>query len=611
MTRRSTPLALALLLGSQLGCTVTAVAGKEDSRPVNACTGDDRCGQGESCIAGLCQSLNGQLEAVLLTATPDFESTLPRLTFVQHRSDLVVGEQAQDIVWPGAARVVGSLVLPDGHCYPEFVSGDSDPAILASKDGSLPLAATLTLRQRALGLPLQTYLAQTVAAPLKGYTFEIGMPSGDYDVYLVPPKKQRGTCVVPPQLFRNVPIGIKDSAYQFNLAPVSEMDLHILWPESSPSLTGWTADILEPLGGHAISTEVVLANPPPPRQGRLDYSVPLAYSLVTEEAESANTARDLLRLRPPADLVAPTVYFERSALSLLQEPDEPVSLTVFTKYPAPVEVRAQMLRKADGQPLAGTLTLVSKSIYGMDPGVFGSFQASVTVAEDGAVQVSLPPGKYAVQATPPVSSGEQLSMLKTEWDIPADTPEQFGKLLELSRTSRLTGQVRVPGAEAGAEPVPLGPSPFPEAFGEGPYDQRQGLFVPRPADALVDDSGRFVLEVDDLAESRVNVGVQAPEQLGFGWFVRPGVRLGQGDQDLGRVTLPLPAALSGRAVVRGAQGDTTLGLAVIRAYAYLDKDFRYTRDPAAALSIVQVAETRADADGAFRLLLPATIDDAR
>lgn len=611
MTRIGALLAWGLLLGSDLGCTVTAVASKEDSRPVNACSIDDRCGAGESCIAGLCQSLNGQLESVLLTATPDFESSLPRLTFVQHWSELSVGERAEDVVWPGPVPFVGSLVLPDGHCYPEFVSDDQSPDILASKDGSLPLAATLTLRQRAIGLPFQTYLAQTVTAPLEGYTFDTRVPSGDYDVYLVPPKKQRGACVVPPQLFRNVPIGVKNSAYRFNLAPVSEMALHVLWPESSPSLTGWTADILEPLDGHPISTEVVLANPLPPRQGRWDYSVPLAYSVVTEEGDSPSAAGDLLRLRPPANVVAPTVYLERSALSLLQGPAAPVTLAVFTKYPAPVAVRAQMVTKAEGRPVSGTLTLVSKTIYGMDAGVFGSFQTTVPVGEDGGVQVSLPPGKYAVQATPPADSREPLSMLKTEWDIPADALEQFGKVLELSRRSQLTGQTRVPGAEAGAEPVPLGPLPFAEAFGEGPYDDRQGLFVPRPSDALVDDSGRFVLEVDDLPDSRMNVGVQAPEQLGFGWFVRPGLRLGRDDPELGRISLPVPAALSGRAVVRGAQEDTTLGLAVIRAYAYLDKDFRYTRDPAAALSIVQVAETRAKADGTFRLLLPEKIDDGR
>lgn len=202
-------------------------------------------------------------------------------------------------------------------------------------------------------------------------------------------------------------------------------------------------------------------------------------------------------------------------------------------------------------------------------------------------------------------------MLKAEWDIPADASEQFGKVLELSRTAQLTGQARVPGAEVGAEPVPLGSAPFLEAFGEGPYDERKGLFFPRPADALVDESGRFVLEVDDVSESRVNVGVQAAEELGFAWFVRPGLRLGRGNQDLGRVSLPVPAALSGRAIVRGAQADTTLGLATIRAYAYLDKDFRYTRDPGEALSIVQVAETRANEDGTFRLLLPEKIDESR
>ncbi len=50
-----------------------------------------------------------------------------------------------------------------------------------------------------------------------------------------------------------------------------------------------------------------------------------------------------------------------------------------------------------------------------------------------------------------------------------------------------------------------------------------------------------------------------------------------------------------------------LASAAIRAYAYLDKNLAYTRDAKQAVSVVQVAETRADENGAFRLLVPSSI----
>jgi hypothetical protein len=604
-------LCVPLLLGP-LSCTVTAVSGKEDARPTNTCSSSSACGTGESCLDGLCQSLNGELEAVLLTATPAVESGVTQLTFVSRLAELPASGASKDVVWPGVASVTGSLFLPDGHCYPDFISEVENVDILASKDGTLPVTVTLSLRERLLDLGQQTYYGKTINAPLMGYSFVVKVPSGEYDVYLVPPKRQKGTCVVPPQLFRGVPIGVAENSapngvYRFNLAAVSELNLHLLWPDSGASLTGFTADIIEPLGGNPISTEVQLGNPSPGRAGKLDYAIPLAYSAVTDRAstgdDSASAARELLRLRPPAGAVAPTIYFERSALGVLQKPGQPVNVSVFTRFPDPVTVQGMLVKQEDGESVPGTVTLVSKSIYGVDPGVFGSYQTKVAVGPDGALKVDVPPGRYVVHATPDILPEEEdrpLSSLQAEWDVPADVPVQFGKLLELSRTAEVTGMARVQGAQVRADPSPRTVLPFEKAFGSEP-------FTPRSTGSFVDEAGRFALNVDELPQSRVNVSVQPPEELGFAWFVRPGLQLGRGNQDLGRVNLPLPVALSGEASVQDGDRNVVLGSALIRAYAYLDKDFEYTRDPSEAESIVPVAETRADPEGNFQLLLPSTI----
>lgn len=600
-------LSLPLVLAS-LGCTVAAVSGQEDTRPKNSC--QNGCGRGESCVDGLCQSLNGELESVLVTATPALGSSLPNLTFVTNLEDAQLTGGVRDIVWPGPVRVSGSLVLPTGHCYPEFISEDPSSAILPSKDGTLPLTATLTLKQRWLGLP-QTYIGKTNAAPLNGYAFALDAPSGEYDVYLVPPKGQQGRCVVPPQLFRRVPIGVGDNAtngeYRFKLAAVTEMDLHLVLPTSSPSLVGWTADIIESLAGNRISTEVVLTTPDSTR-GLLDYAAALSYSAVTEQAEDSNVDSNLeiLRLRPPSELVAPTIYLERSVIGLLQDPGKPVNVTTFKQFPPPVTVGGLMTSKVDGVTQTGTVTFVSQTIYGVDPGVFASFQTSVDVGSDGLLNVVLPPGKYLVRAEPPVASGsdeDSLSILQAEWDIPADIPVQFGKLLELSPMAQVKGQSLALGARVQVAPLTPFVARFDQVFGDKP-------FGPRSTGGFVDEGGRFALEVDDLLGTRANFTVVGPEGLGFGWFVHAGLELGKGVQDLGRVTLPIPAVIAGTASVTQNGANVALGSATIRAYAYLDDAFERTRVPEEAMTIVQVAETRADATGAFRLLVPATIQDA-
>jgi len=608
MTRASWCL-LTLLL-AQVSCTVTAVSPQEGSRLENSCTSNDECGKGDSCRDGLCQALNGQLESVLIAVTPPVQSSIPHLTFVTNLPDVPPSGGASDLVLPGPAGVAGSLALPPGACYPTFISDDPVHPFLQPNDRSIPVAATLTLRQRLLGLPQQIYHAEAGTIPATGsYLFELQVPGGEYDVYLEPHKHAAGDCLAPPQLYRAFPIGVKEnsqelSTYLFSISGASWLDLRIFWPESSSALDGWTADIIEPIGGRAISTEVELRNAKAALDKKVEYAARLLYSSVVDMSGDASVkaASELLRLRPPSGVVAPTVFLFRSVLALLQKKKEdPIELTVFNKYPAPVTVKGQLVRASDGTPVEGLVTLVSTMIQGMDDGVFGSYQTTVKVAKDGNIDVQLPPGSYRVQAIPPMPPGalgptDSLAVAVTTWEVPLGSATQFGKLIELPTVAQVTGQSRVAGAQVQAVPSPQDVLPFEDAIGRGD-------FAPRSTAALVDDAGRFTLNVDP---GRFDVTIQTAEELGFGWFVRPGVSLGTKNEDLGRLQSPTPSILSGSIFVRP---DTThpLASANVRAYAYLDKDLRYTRDPKLAESVIQVAETRADVNGSYRLLLPSTI----
>lgn len=595
-------LALCAFLPAQLGCTVTAVSKGDDPRPSNSCESDADCG-GDSCQAGLCQTLNGQLEALLISATPPSDSGIPHLTFVTHLESVPTSGGDQDLLLPGPSHIVGSLVLPKGEtCYPVF-DDPEHPIGPADDRKSLPVTVTLALSQRLLGLPQQLYFASTSTRNKQGgYTFDLQVPQGQYEVYLVPPPKQEG-CPVPPQLYRSFLIDKENPEITFPLSTISQLELAIRWPKSSPSLTGWSVDIIEPLGGKPISTAPVLGQPElVDASTTVDYDAALSYSAVVAPADAVEVtaANDLLRLRPPAGVVAPTIFLDRSALGLLLAGNKPVVLDRFTRLPDPVQVESQLARLDDGTPVSGYVTLVSTEIYGVDAGIFASYQTTLQVEADGALHAQLPPGKYRVQAVPPMPGGAStapLAALETTWDIPADPPRQYGKLLELQSAATLAGQTRFLGAQVQAIPSPQTILPFEQAFGAGP-------FAPRASIALVDDAGQFAVEADP---GRFDISVQAPASLGFAWYVRPGVQVGEHDQDLGHVTLPTPAMLSGTARVSLAGADAALGSAAIRAYAYLDKDLAYTRDPKQAVSVVQVAEARADENGAFQLLVPSRI----
>lgn len=609
-------LPLALLLASTAGCTVTAVSPGEDPRPRNSCSQDDECGSGFSCSFGVCQTLNGDLESLLITASPPSDSSVPHFTFVTELDDVPTDGGNRDITLLAPPQVTGTLMLPVSmSCYPAFLIdvGQPMPVVMpAATDRSVPVTVTLALHQRALGLSQQIYYAKTGSLVGRGYSFGVKVPAGRYDVYLAPPTSQSGTtCVAPPQLYRDFPIRLENgeqatTTILFKLPVVSRLNLRVLWPQSSPPLDGWVADIIEPSGGNAISTQVVLGEPTPREDNTIEYAVPLSYSTTMVGYPPApDSTGELLRLRPPADSNAPTIYLDRAALGLLQtNPDDDVRLTAFTRLPRSVNVHGQLLRRDGGTSVAGTVTLVSTEIYGVDSGVFASYRTTAEASSSGLIDITLPPGKYRVHGLAPqwtdTTTGDvpldPLSAGETTWDIPADLPIQFGKVLELPPFTELGGHARVPGSQVRAIPSPRTASPFEAAFGDA-------ALYPRFSSGLVDDAGRFALQVDP---GLFDVTAQAPEELGWGWYVRPGVEVASRDLELG-IELRRPSVLSGTASIALPGGTQPLASAAISAYAYLNKDHAYTRDPEQAVSVVQVAETRAGADGRFRLLLPASI----
>jgi hypothetical protein len=604
MSRAGTWLTLVAALSGGAGCTVTALGAQDDSRPNNTCQSDSDCSTG-NCGAGVCQAINGQLEALLVSVSPPTGSVVPHLTFVTHLADVPTSGGRKDIDLPEPGHITGSLVVADrGGCYPTFVNPEPAQPIFPGDGKSLPARVSFERRERLLGLPQQSYFAESAYDSMVtgAYRFDFELPAGQYDVYFFPPATFPD-CSLPPQLRRGWSIKGGEGTVPFVVAPVLHLALRIRWPKLNESLKGWQLDMIEPLDGKAISTVATLGDPTDGEQ-TVEYLASLAYSEVIEaegSAPSIESANDLLRLRPPEGVIAPTIFFDRSGLGLFGGAE--VTLKELTTLPKPVTIEGQAVRADTGAPVRGSVTLLSKKISGVNSGVFASFQTTATVDEQGVFRLDIPPGTYVVRAVPLLAVGQQVSeedslaAYETTWEIPGDVAFQAGKLLELSPLNQVTGQSRFPGAQVQAVATQVTVLPFDEGFGASD-------FLPRGASGLVDEAGHFTLLAD---RGKFDISVQGPESLGFAWYVRPGFDVHDPRQDLGPLSLPTPVALTGQATIGSGSAKLPVGSGVVRAYAYLDKNLAYTRDPKEAVSVVQVAETRADERGDFRLLLPSSI----
>lgn len=590
-------------------CTISAVSESDDPRPSNSCSVDSDCDEDvASCNDGMCQPNDGDLEALLIEVTPPSDSEASHLSFVSHLTAVPTSGGELSVPAVRATTVTGSLKLAtEDTCYPTL---PQEPvAQPQAVDLSLPISATLIPRERLLGLSQQLYVTAGGYHVDGTYHFDIDVPPGEYDVYIVPDRGQTGVCVVPPQLFRGALVTGPVTTLDYKASKSSRLDLNITWPKGARTLDGWTVDIIEPLGGKPISTEVTLGNPVDGYM-TVDYGAKLVYSTVSRRIgalrEDVESAEDLVRLRPPEGNAAPTILFDRSALGLLSKA---ANITGFTSYPDAVKVEGQLASAEDGRPLVGSVSVVSTAITGVDEGIIASFQRTVQVTQEakGIFSIELPPGEYRVHAVPnpgsfgSVAGDDGLSALEARWEIAPGTPVQAGKLLELERSSVVSGRSSLEGAEVRIAPTPQSVLPFRDALGGGE-------FTPRGRNALI-DGGRFALSVDP---GRLDISIRPPDELGFGWFVQPGVEVAGQDYDLGTVPRKVPSVLRGTTNGQFEErGDIVItrpvGACSVRAYAYLDKDFAYTRDADAAVSVVQVAETRSDEAGAFRLLIPSSL----
>jgi len=612
----------ALMAWFLCACDVATVAQVPSNVAQNQCAGDSDC-PGGSCVAGQCESQQGAFQTVLFAVTPPSSSSASADLQFLKQVDLPITGGAWDLPLDAALQLVGQVNLksnPPRTCKPSW--GDVGNLLATSGDGSVPGTISLTPSQTELGVFSQSAVAQTTLVNTSKFTFSMNVPPGEYDVYYQPERQPSDDCIVSPLLLRKLPINPGAKSLVLTVPESSSFVLKVNWPLGDGALNGWTVDMLDPVSGHVISNRAPLALPA--SGDKTHYMATVRYVPVVGDT-SDQTAQELLRLSPPDSppngmpMPAPTILLSRSALGLFDANSGTLNdFTAGRGLPTPVHIYGQVTALATPMPVAATVTLVATKIIGIDAGVLASFVRTVTVKVDGQFDLEVLPGNYRVSAVPSAqldtetnsSADSKLAEVSEDWMV-ADSPtEQAGKVIELGHALPINGAafnasgstaVVTALVQAVASTASTQVDVLHQALGEA-------VVVPRAATGRVDPGGNFELIADP---GTFDVSVRPLAASGFSWLVVPSVAVGttgptSGGANLMSRALPLPVVYRGTVTL--ADTGSVPG-ALIRAFVYTSAGL-YTSDSTKADSVVQIAETRADTSGAFKLLIPASLNGA-
>lgn len=600
------------------GCSVTELRERDRNIAVNECSPDRGCPEGQGCSPLGCIAPMGTLSSLLFEVTPGLSSDTTRTAqfFKQFEkvplvptADLL-GNGSVSLDLPSVVSVSGSLNA--AGCELTF----SDPGgvpLAPSIDGSIPARLTFVPSQQLWGLATSSASTTTVGNS-GSYSFQVSLPGGAYDVYVEPfsaaesPPGQAKSCTAVPQLFREQDL-TRSSSLKLALATPKHIELKFRFADTDQNLEGWRVDMVEPVTGRVISNTVEL-DAPTRGPGTLLYTASMDYVPVWGD-DPKLTHGELVRLSPPKQAVAPTLFFWREGLEWAS-PGEGL-VDQLSAFPSPVSFSGSV-SAPDGTGVPASVTFTATEISGVPGGLFPSFIRHVETDARGLFRVELLPGKYKAIAAPSVTLEDRpYALSTTALTVPTEPPIQAGATLSVSPALLVQGSAftsRGEGAWGAIVTAEVSPSrvttnAFERAIGDLPI-------VPRAAnDTIGDPSGNFQL----FTEPGVyDLFVRPPTSSGYAWLVMPGFEPALGATETPDIALPelyLPAPVPVEFDVNwpgNKEPDPLLVAASINAYALLDATGAPTTDARAAVSAVRVAEGRLNEFGRVTLLLPAKVD---
>ncbi len=583
-----------------------------------------RCLGFAECVAGACVAEEGQFSTVMFEITAPASATeFSGVRFLKTETGLALGGDPDLKLELDVVSTVKGTVAPTRGSHQDKCSLDYQGG------ATVPVKLTLTPSERLLGLPTQAYTANAEKVGSE-FSFQLKVPAGEYDVYVEPDqdlvtKGNKGAsgaagpsssdpCTVVPQLFKAVTIEAGAVELPLVSPPPSQLIVEIEW--SSPgtsvpsenaleSLDGWTVDVMDPATGRVLSAPALVratlkdGKPNPESQCPADPKAPFCanveYAPVVGEGTAAG--KELVRLRPPEDVLAPTIVLERATLDAFSVGEGVIDQ--LDGVPQAVSIVGSFVETSAGKLVKGktTLKFVAKKLGFLNSGTLFAFEQS-TEADDGAFSVDLLPGEYDVYIVPPPGSG--LAQTVRTLEVGKQPVQQKGKTLTVEGASDLAGTALSPtgsplkGAPVHAIPSPVDIEPLLVAAGTAPLK-------PQAVTAVVGSDGSFILQSDP---GTFDLSIRPESQSGYAWLVRPNVAVNNPLHELGELGLPLPVVYKGKVSV---PGNVVVPGALIRAYVFMT-DQGYADDPEDAQSVLQVAEARAEADGSFTLLLPAKLN---
>jgi hypothetical protein len=611
-----------LLFGVLCGCSVSATELSPSDLAINQCDDDSIC-YGGRCVEGTCRGVDGELTSLLIGITSGTVSGVSSVTSFREYPLLSADggvldiEVAPAVTIHGTARVDTTL-----DCLPRFGLGSSG-STAPSGDNFIPVNATFTPTEHVLGVASDTYQARPCTGDIFSYCASVA--PGSYSVYLVPYPAAKGPadediCEIPPRLYLNQAV---NSNLKYNLAPASTLRVSIEWPlapgatvaAAEGMLARWTVDLVEPVSGRLLSNRAELQEPLEPRgSASWTYDTTLRYSPVLvpgkDLPEPTGVGHELIRLTPPEGITAPVLLAEVAGARLSQEPDAPAGIVLKARLPAPVEVEFQTAVAGVPTPVLAGVEFTAKELDGV-LGVSTAFSRIVQVDEDGKERVWLLPGRYRVTAVPKdgCSSDQCLGTTLEEWIIPAAPAFQGGKTIQFEVASKLEGYASVatggPAVGASVRAIASTSAIDSDVLANGDASVE---VLPRASAGIVDSGGSFSLEAD---RGTFDFRVEPDPITGFGWLVQPRVTLPVTDDALSALTVPLPVVYQGRVTLENSASPVSIPGALIRAYVYVRDDGTLSPTRVDGAVAVQVAETYADEDGNYTLLIPRVLGSER
>ena len=440
-----------------------------------------------------------------------------------------------------------------------------------------------------------------------------------YEVYIAPTNSTSG-CELPPVLIRDVGVsGNRALTLKWPLYKTLALDVQVQSTSNSGvtndrcssdpkcNLNGWRLDVVDPIEGRELATQVTLGLPAGDTKDPTlyHYKTSVNYNPIISADLSPPVGTEIIRLQPPLGIAQPTYYVSMASLSLFSGGGElPVPIGA---VPPAISVSGRVETLDQAQAVQAPIALLSTGFSTSNGGIWADYSATTQSDSSGQFSVTVPAGQYRVLVVPP-GDGKH-AVLDTQWSIQASPSDQAGRLLQVPGYSQIQGRIDASLRMSSSESATIIAVPASALL----FDKTSQIVAmrndypgTRAASALFQPQSnpQFTLPLD---MGRFDVSLRPPE--GLPWLVTPGRQVASGTNVLSDWTMPLPVPWSGTLLIPSkdpgaSQNPTDLPSAVLRVYALIDDSNAVVSEPSQASAIVQIAEGRTQADASFQLELP-------